>query len=102
MSLDGLVALDLQGVPHQLQALGVVLNDEDQLISPTADGPGTRRREGTRHARLRPLASPHSAVASRTGTHGGSAKTRSPRRRARRWLTALGLAQSPADRGEGS
>jgi len=30
--LEGPVALDLEGVAHKLQVLGIVLNDEDQLI----------------------------------------------------------------------
>jgi hypothetical protein len=32
LGLDGLITLDLQRVAHQLQVLGVVFNDEDELI----------------------------------------------------------------------
>ena len=32
MSLDGLVALDLQGVAYELQVLRVVFDDLDELI----------------------------------------------------------------------
>jgi len=32
LRLDGLAALNLQSIPHELQVLGIVLDDEDQLI----------------------------------------------------------------------
>src|SRR5262245_35372495 len=32
LGLEGLIALDLEYVPHQLQALGIVFHDQDQLI----------------------------------------------------------------------
>jgi hypothetical protein len=38
LGLDRLVALDLQRVPDQLQVLGIVLDDEDQLIRHGAPG----------------------------------------------------------------
>jgi hypothetical protein len=32
LGLEGLVTLDLEYVPQQLQALGIVFHDQDQLI----------------------------------------------------------------------
>ena len=32
LRLDRVIPLDLEGVPHQLQVLGIVLDDQDQLI----------------------------------------------------------------------
>ena len=40
LGLDGLVPLDLERIPHQLQVLGVVFDDEDGLIRD--DAPGSR------------------------------------------------------------
>ena len=36
--LDGLIAFELHGVAHQLEVLGIVLNDEDQLMRHDAPG----------------------------------------------------------------
>jgi hypothetical protein len=36
--LDRPVTLDLQRVPHELQVLGIVLDDQDQLIRHGAPG----------------------------------------------------------------
>jgi len=36
--LDGSVALDLERIPHQLQILGVVFDNENQLIRHGAPG----------------------------------------------------------------
>jgi hypothetical protein len=38
-SLNGQVTLDLKRVPHELQVLGIVLDDEDQLIRHGAPAP---------------------------------------------------------------
>jgi hypothetical protein len=38
LGLEGLVTLDLEYVPHQLQALGIVFHDQDQLIRHDALG----------------------------------------------------------------
>src|SRR4030095_198894 len=38
LSLEGLVTLDLEYVPHQLQALGIVFHDQDQFIRHDAPG----------------------------------------------------------------
>jgi hypothetical protein len=39
LSLDGLITLDLQRIPHQLQVLGVVVfDDENELIRHDAPG----------------------------------------------------------------
>ena len=32
LGLDGLIPRDLERIPYRLQVLGVVFNDEDQLI----------------------------------------------------------------------
>ena len=38
LGFDGLIALNLESIPHQLQVLGVVFDEQDQLIRHGAPG----------------------------------------------------------------